>query len=85
MMKNKAKFVVYDTKNLVPVKYYTYQKAAINAVKVGQSVTDVDTFSDICKNGPTMMVKSLMTGEMVEIDRDTPWCCNPASESYWSM
>jgi outer membrane protein assembly factor BamD (BamD/ComL family) len=30
-------------------------------------------------------VKNLMTGKDVEIDRDTPWCCNPASESYWSM
>ncbi len=35
---------------------------------------------------PTLMtVKSLMTGQDVEIDRDTPWCCNPASETYWSM
>lgn len=34
---------------------------------------------------PTMVtVKNLMTGQDVEIDRDTPWCCNPASESYWS-
>lgn len=30
-------------------------------------------------------VKNLMTGENVQIDRDTPWCCNPASETYWSM
>jgi hypothetical protein len=29
-------------------------------------------------------VKNLMTGKDVQIDRDTPWCCNPASESYWS-
>ena len=35
---------------------------------------------------PTMKsVKNLMTGKDVEIDRDTPWCCNPASETYWSM
>jgi len=35
---------------------------------------------------PTMKtVKNLMTGKDIEIDRDTPWCCNPASESYWSM
>jgi len=35
---------------------------------------------------PTMItVKNLMTGANVQIDRDTPWCCNPASESYWSM
>jgi hypothetical protein len=35
---------------------------------------------------PTMItVKNLMTGSNVEIDRDTPWCCNPASETFWSM
>ena len=34
---------------------------------------------------PTQItVKNLMTGEDVQIDRDTPWSCNPASESYWS-
>ena len=32
----------------------------------------------------TKWVKNLMTGEMVEIPHDTPWCCNPASETYWS-
>ena len=31
------------------------------------------------------VVKSLMTGEGVLIDEDTPWCCNPASETFWSM
>jgi hypothetical protein len=30
-------------------------------------------------------VRNLMTGKEVEIDSDTPWCCNPASETYWSM
>jgi len=35
---------------------------------------------------PTMVtVKNLITGADVQIDRDTPWCCNPASETYWSM
>ena len=30
-------------------------------------------------------VKNLMTGKEIEIDADTPNCCNPASETYWSM
>lgn len=30
-------------------------------------------------------VKNLMTGADVTIAEDTPWCCNPASETYWSM
>ena len=35
---------------------------------------------------PTMKtVINLMSGKEVQIDRDTPWCCNPASETYWSM
>ena len=35
---------------------------------------------------PTMKtVKNLMTGKDIQIASDTPWCCNPASESYWSM
>ena len=35
---------------------------------------------------PTMQtVKNLMTGKDIQIDRDTPWCCNPASETFWSM
>jgi hypothetical protein len=33
----------------------------------------------------TKVVKNLMTGEDVVIAEDTPWCCNPASETYWSM
>jgi hypothetical protein len=35
---------------------------------------------------PTMKtVKNLMTGKDIQIAADTPWCCNPASETYWSM
>lgn len=33
---------------------------------------------------PKITVKSLMTGADVEIDADTPWCCRPDSESFWS-
>ncbi len=33
----------------------------------------------------TKKVKSLMTGEEIEIPSNTPNFCNPASESYWSM
>jgi hypothetical protein len=31
-----------------------------------------------------MDVMFFMTDQSIEIDRDTPWACNPASESYWS-
>jgi hypothetical protein len=30
-------------------------------------------------------VKNLMSGKEVQIDRDTPHCCDPSSETFWSM
>jgi len=39
-------------------------------------------YSEIEKD---VVVKSLMTKEDVTIKANTPWCCNPASETYWSM
>ena len=35
---------------------------------------------------PTMKtVKNLMSGKDIEIPHDTPRCCDPSSELYWSM
>ena len=34
---------------------------------------------------PTMKtVTNLMSGKEVQIERDTPHCCDPSSETYWS-
>lgn len=33
----------------------------------------------------TKVVQSLMTGKDVTIDINTPLCCDPSSETYWSM
>jgi predicted nucleic acid-binding Zn-ribbon protein len=30
-------------------------------------------------------VRSLMTGQEVEVMSNTPWSCRPDSETYWSM
>lgn len=30
-------------------------------------------------------VKNLMTGQEIEIDSNTPRCCDPSSELYWTM
>ena len=30
-------------------------------------------------------VKNLMTGVVIEIPADTPHCCDPSTETYWSM
>jgi hypothetical protein len=34
---------------------------------------------------PMMTVTNLMTGKPLTIPADTPWACNPSSETYWSM
>ena len=34
---------------------------------------------------PTKKVKSLMTGEEIEIPVNTPRSCDPSTETYWSM
>ena len=33
----------------------------------------------------TRKVRSLMTGAEIEIPYDTPSCCDPSTETYWSM
>ena len=53
--------------------------------KAGWSVDQLNIVSRDTYRAPKMTVKNLMTGAPVEIDADTPWCCNPASETYWSM
>ena len=30
-------------------------------------------------------VRNLMSGKEIEIPADTPLCCDPSSETYWSM
>ena len=95
MMKNNGKkemagYVVYNTKTLEVVKSYTYPKAAINLLdKLGAGYTmgDIGIYRDLVakKADEYITVKSLMTGEPVVIPADTPWCCRPDAEAYWSM
>ena len=33
----------------------------------------------------TKVVKNLITGQMMVIAADTPRCCDPSTETYWSM
>lgn len=33
----------------------------------------------------TKKVRNLMSGKIVEIAADTPHCCDPSTETYWSM
>ena len=33
----------------------------------------------------TKVVRNLMTEKDIEIAEDTPYCCDPSTERYWSM
>lgn len=51
--------------------------------KAGWRVNQLKIVARDSYRAPKITVKSLMSNALVEIDADTPWCCNPASESYW--
>lgn len=53
--------------------------------KAGWSVDELKIIPRAEYRAPKITVKNLMSGKPVEIDADTPWCCNPASETFWSM
>ncbi len=53
--------------------------------KAGWTVDQLNIVERASYIAPKITVKNLMSGKPVEIDADTPWCCNPASETYWSM
>jgi len=53
--------------------------------KAGWSVADLSIIARDKYTAPKITVKNLMTGKDITIDADTPNCCNPASETYWSM
>lgn len=78
-------------------EYYKSEAAAkaalTRAVKKGKvtekeaneiyRISDAATFST--KIEKTEMVRNLMSGEMIEQSVNTPRCCDPSSELYWSM
>lgn len=34
---------------------------------------------------PTKLVRNIMSGKLCRIPVDTPRCCDPSTELYWSM
>lgn len=61
----------------------------INKIQIVNKNTNkaskIRSYKPYYPEGATKTVKNLMTGKDVVIPVDTPWCCNPASETYWSM
>lgn len=79
-------YVVYETGSMRLVKTYVYAGAAHNyllKLGAGYSVTDMETFRSLPV--PTKKVRNLMSGKEIEIPVNTPHCCDPSTETYWSI
>ena len=81
-------FIIYHKATRAKVTQY---KRRGNAVRYLSKIEGAEKFAIVPEDEyygnvvKTRLVKNLMTGLLVEIDSNTPWCCNPASETYWTM
>jgi hypothetical protein len=73
-------------------RYYATEASAkgaltrnVNAGKVARESFEVISSAEYQAIPRKMMkVRNLMSGIEVEIPVDTPLCCDPSSETYWS-
>ena len=84
-------YVVYHKQTTQMLKMFNVESAAKrsttcmnrNAGKAAYAYADdQDYYNNIVG---VRRVKSLMTGREVEIASNTPLCCDPSSETYWTM
>jgi len=80
-------FVIYKLSDGRIVKACMTEKGAKisfrKKYKDGHAITSLENYNKTVRD--TMTVKNLMSGDVVEIDVNTPRCCDPSSELYWSM
>lgn len=84
-------YVVYHRKSTQLMKVFNQESAAKRSKTCMNRNAGSDeyayTFEDIYHNEvvTTRKVKNLMTGQEIEIPSNTPHCCDPSTETYWSM
>jgi hypothetical protein len=68
-------------------EYKTFAGAVRSAIRKGYEViTTVDPMIEFKKNdGKTKIVQNLLSGKLVRVAVNTPACCDPSTETYWSM
>jgi len=84
-------FVVYHKASTQILKVFNTKASAKrsatcmnrNAGDVYYTYADRETYERRVVTRKT--VKNLMTGQDIEIDSNTPLCCDPSSERFWSM
>jgi hypothetical protein len=90
-----SKLLVKTSREIAKSRYETVgaAKAALTrADRAGRliaaeySIADTELYLSSIKPTPKMVtVINLMTGLPIEIAEDTPRCCDPSTELYWSM
>ena len=91
-------FVIYDkdTTCWAPITNYSFQteraakgaltKALNKGLLQDREQYRIADYSDFINNiEKTVVVKNLMSGKDVKQSANTPRCCDPSSELYWSM
>lgn len=87
-------WILVNTKTQAIVKhgkmYYANRsaaKAALTRLHKQNKIVLMETIvmDEVHYNPPKKTVINLMTGLPVEIDVNTPHCCDPSTETYWSM
>ena len=53
--------------------------------KIKAEIASLESQLKALEKPKTKKVKNLMSGETIEIDADTPHCCDPSTETFWSM
>lgn len=86
-----SRFVVYHRASTQMMKVFNLESAAKRSKTCMNRNAGSDqyayTFEDVYYKEvvKTKKVKNLMTGAEIEIASNTPRCCDPSSELYWSM
>lgn len=84
-------YIVYHRASTVMFKSFTLESAARRSKTCMNRNAGSDeyayTLDTIYHNEviKTKRVKNLMTGQEIEIPSNTPRCCDPSSETYWTM
>jgi len=87
----KEKGKQYDNTNMYPAAFGSHvAMVEILFISLADTLTPkqkkiIQAELDMWNSTRTKKVQNLMTGQMVEIPYNTPWSCDPSSETYWSM
>jgi hypothetical protein len=61
------------------------EKEMRNVEKIKAEIAKLQRQLEALQKPKMKKVKSLMSGKEIEIREDTPYCCDPSTETYWSM